>query len=680
MANNLVNETSPYLLQHADNPVSWYPWGDEPIKKAREEDKPILLSVGYAACHWCHVMAHESFEDQETAQIMNEYYVNIKVDREERPDLDSIYMDAVVAMTGQGGWPMTVIMTPSGEPFFAGTYFPRSPGFGLPSFKQVLMSVSEAWRSRRMEVEDSAKDITAHIARTINIAPGNDELNTELLAKADRVISRDFDETNGGFSPAPKFPQAMTIEYLLRRYIRTGRPDLLQMAEVSLERMASGGIYDHIGGGFARYSTDSYWLVPHFEKMLYDNALLARVYLHAWQITGKDIYRWVVEETLDWVLREMRHNDGGFYSSLDADSEGEEGKFYVWNPGQIREILGDESELFIQFYDISEGGNWEGKSIPNVSRTISEVAQNFGLDEEVLLNRLKHNRKKVLASRSQRVWPGLDDKILTSWNGLMLASLAEAGRDLKRADYLSAATINADFLYNNMRREDGGLWRTWKEGSRGKYNAYLEDYTFLADGLIALYQSTFDSRWYYWIEELIDRVLNHFQDRNSGGFFDTSDDHESLIYRPKSLQDNAVPSGNSMAASTLLKYGLLSGNHSYLSAAEKALSGMRRPMAEQPTAFANWLSATVFYLADVREIAIVGETAREDTQCLLTEIFHRYNPFIVVAAGVSGDSNPVALLANRKMIDGKASAYVCRRFVCNQPVNDPQALRAQLTG
>jgi hypothetical protein len=452
------------------------------------------------------------------------------------------------------------------------------------------------------------------------------------------------------------------------------------MAEVSLERMASGGIYDHIGGGFARYSTDSRWLVPHFEKMLYDNALLSRVYLHAWQITGKDIYRRVVEETLDWVLRKMRHNDGGFYSSLDADSQGEEGKFYVWNPGQIREILGDEAELFTQYYDISESGNWEGKSIPNVSRTISEVAQISGLDEAVLLNRLKDNREKVLASRSQRVWPGLDDKILTSWNGLMLASLAEAGRDLHRADYLSAATINAEFLYNNMRREDGRLWRTWKEGSGGKYNAYLEDYTFLADGLIALYQSTFDSRWYYWVEELIDRVLNHFQDRNGGGFFDTSDDHESLIYRPKSLQDNAVPSGNSMAGSTLLKYGLLSGNHSYLSAAEQALAGMMRPMAEQPTAFANWLSSTMFYLEDAREIAIIGETAKEDTQRLLTEVFHRYNPFFVVAAGVPGDADPVALLANRKMIDGKASAYVCRRFVCNQPVNDPLELRAQLAG
>ncbi|GMQ79359.1 MAG: thioredoxin domain-containing protein [Anaerolineae bacterium] len=680
MANYLVNETSPYLLQHADNPVSWYPWGDEPIKKAKEEDKPILLSIGYAACHWCHVMAHESFEDQETAQIMNEYYVNIKVDREERPDLDSIYMDAVVAMTGRGGWPMTVIMTPSGEPFFAGTYFPKSPGLGLPSFKQVLMSVSEAWRSRRREVVDSAKEITTHIARTINIAQSNDKLNDEMLAEADSGISREFDETDGGFGPAPKFPQAMTIEYLLRRYIITGRPELLQMAEESLERMASGGIYDHIGGGFARYSTDSRWLVPHFEKMLYDNALLSRVYLHAWQITGKDIYRRVVEETLDWVLREMRHNDGGFYSSLDADSEGEEGKFYVWNPGQIREILGDEAELFSQYYDISEGGNWEGKSILNVPRTISEVARNSGLDEADLLDKLKDNRRKVLASRSRRVWPGLDDKILTSWNGLMLASLAEAGRDLHRADYLSAAVKNAEFIFKYMRHEDGRLWRTWKEGSRGKYNAYLEDYTFLADGLIALYQSTFDSRWYFWTEELIDRVRDHFQDRKSGGFFDTSDDHESLIFRPKSLQDNAVPSGNSMATSILLKYGLLSGNPAHLSAAETALAGMRRPMAEQPTAFANWLGSTLFYLADAREIAIVGETTREDTQRLLTEVFDGYNPFLVVAAGVSENGNPVPLLANRKMVDGKASAYVCRRFVCNQPVNDPQELRAQLAG
>ena len=678
MANFLADETSPYLLQHVDNPVNWYPWGEEPLRRAKEEDKPILLSIGYAACHWCHVMAHESFEDEETAKLMNEFFINIKVDREERPDLDSIYMSAVVATTGQGGWPMTVVLTPSGAPFYAGTYFPKRAGYGLPSFKQVLMSVAQAWDSRKEEVEESANSITHQIARSINIPHKHEILGNDLLSEADKGITGDFDDVNGGFGPAPKFPQAMTLEYLLRRYISSGQEQILHMAELSLDRMAYGGIYDHIGGGFARYATDQRWLVPHFEKMLYDNALLSRVYLHAWQITGKTLYRRVVEETLDWVLREMRHSEGGFYSSLDADSEGEEGKFYVWNPRQIEEILGDDADLFMTVYDITDSGNWEGKSIPNITTPIGQIAESMGLDEADLLKKIADSRNEVLTARNERIWPGLDNKVLTSWNGLMMASLAEAGRVLQRADYLSAATANAEFIYNNLRMRNGRLLRTWKEGSTGKYNAYLEDYAYLADGLVALYQSTFDSRWYTWAEELIDLILVHFQDHNDGGFFDTSDDHESLIYRPKGLQDNAVPSGNSMTTSTLLKLGLLSGNYEYLRAAETTIAGMREPIAEHPTAFAQWLSSAAFLLADSKEVAILGDSAKKDTQLLIDVVQSQYNPFLVVAAGSPGDENPVPLLSGRKLINGSATAYVCRRFVCKLPVNDPATLRSQL--
>ncbi len=680
MPNHLINETSPYLLQHADNPVDWYPWGEEALALARAQDKPILLSIGYAACHWCHVMAHESFEDAATAVIMNDHFINIKVDREERPDLDAIYMSAVVAMTGQGGWPMTVILTPDGQPFFGGTYFPPTPRYGMPSFRQLLGSLIDAWQTKRAEIDQSAADIAQHLSRTL-VLDGAHTLNPTLLERAVHNIAHNFDSEQGGFGSAPKFPPSMTLEFLLRMHLRDGDESALQMAELTLQKMAYGGMYDQLGGGFARYATDNNWLVPHFEKMLYDNALLARVYLHAWQVTGNPLYRRIVEETLDFVAREMRHEDGGFYSSYDADSEGEEGKFYVWQPEEIRQILGDEADLFMAYYDVSERGNWEGKSILNVPRSPADIAQSAQLDVAEMEARLTQSRQKLLAVRAARVWPGLDDKVLTAWNGLMLAAFAEAGRALRRPDYTEIASRNALFLYETMRTEDGRLLRTWKAGGVGdsalaKYNAYLEDYAYLADGLLALYQNTFDERWFVWAQELADMMLAHFADEAHGGFFDTSDDHEKLFNRPKDVQDNATPSANAMAAQALLKLSLFTGNGRYWDTAEQAISALYEAMAQQPTGFAHWLSAAAFILGEPQEVAIVGDHGLEDTEALIDAALARYRPHQIVAVGGSGKTIP--LLDDRKFIAGQATAYVCRRFVCQQPVTSPEALTEQL--
>ena len=678
MPNRLLNESSPYLLQHAENPVDWYPWSEEALERAREEDKPILLSIGYAACHWCHVMEHESFEDPETAALMNRHFINIKVDREERPDLDSIYMNAVVALTGQGGWPMTVFLTPEGQPFFGGTYFPKTARYGMPGFKQVLLSVADAWDKRREELVNSAGEISEHLGRRLNLKGQEGALSPALLKQALTAIHRSFEPNEGGFGRAPKFPQAMTIEFLLRIYHERGDHMALHMAEHTLTKMAQGGIYDHLGGGLARYSTDNEWLVPHFEKMLYDNALLARVYLHAWQVTEDPLYRQVVEETLDWVLREMRHDDGGFYSSLDADSEGEEGKFYVWQPEEIREALDDpeSARLFMAYYDVTERGNWEGKSILNVSRPLAEVAAELGMEEAKAAERLAAARPTLYERRAERVWPGLDDKVLTAWNGLMLAAFAEAGRVLGRDDYTEAAVANATFLHNTLRSKTGRLLRTWKEGAEAKYNAYLEDYAYLADGLLALYQTVFDERWFRWAQELAEMMLAHFLDEEDGGFYDTSDDHEELIQRPKDVQDNAVPSGNSMAALVLLQLSLFTGRDLYWQVAERSVGSMVGAMAEYPTGFAQWLNAAALIMGDPVEVAIAGAPDREETEALLDVVEAAYRPHLVVAAGTDGEIVP--LLRDRPLVDGAPTAYVCRRFVCRRPVTSPQALAEQL--
>ncbi|MCA9935440.1 MAG: thioredoxin domain-containing protein [Ardenticatenaceae bacterium] len=678
MPNQLIHETSPYLLQHAHNPVNWYPWGKEALQLAREQDKPILLSIGYAACHWCHVMAHESFEDEATAVFMNNHFINIKVDREERPDLDAIYMNAVVAMTGQGGWPMTVALTPQGQPFFGGTYFPPTPRYQMPSFMQVLQAVTNIWQSKRDEINNSAADLTAHLQRNLPLSNGDNALTPGLFRRTLATIHNNFDAIEGGFGKAPKFPPSMTLEFLLWMHYANEDKIALHMAEVTLQKMAYSGMYDQLGGGFARYATDDEWLVPHFEKMLYDNALLARAYLHAWQVTGKPLYQRIAEETLDFVARDMRHESGGFYSSYDADSEGKEGKFYVWSAAKVQTLLGDEAALFMRFYDVSAGGNWEGHNILRVKETPEAVAQSLNLEVGEMAARLETARQTLLAVRVQRVWPGLDDKVLTAWNGLMLAAFAEAGRALNRPDYTQIAVQNAVFLYETMRDENGRLHRTWKAGHAAKYNGYLEDYAYLADGLLALYQTTFDGRWFTWVRELTDLMLTHFHDEANGGFFDTSDDHENLLHRPKDVQDNATPSANAMAARVLLHMSLYTGDGRYWDVAAQATASLHEAMAQYPTSFAHWLGNAAFILSQPREVAIVGKRDAADTAVLRDAVFARYRPDVVVALGNEGDGEIVPLLMGRPLHNGKATAYVCRRFVCQQPVTDPETLLQQL--
>lgn len=677
MPNQLMYETSPYLLQHANNPVAWYPWGETALEKAQQEDRPILLSIGYAACHWCHVMAHESFEDEATAAYMNQHFVNVKVDREERPDLDSIYMQSVAALTGQGGWPMTVFLTPDGRPFYGGTYFPPTPRYGMPSFMQLMQGIINTWQTNRDIVEKQASDIAEHIGRTLALEPQPDALEKSMFNRAAAVLFNQFDKQLGGFGSAPKFPPSMTLEFLLRHYMQSGDGMALHMVELTLQKMAYGGIYDQIGGGFARYSTDVHWLVPHFEKMLYDNALLARVYLHAWQVTGKPLYRRITEETLDFVIRELRHEDGGFYSSYDADSEGEEGKFYVWTPAQIRDALGADAGLLMTYYGVTENGNWEDVTILNIPQEPAEIAQTVGLEPADLETKISTLKQKLYAVRAQRVWPGLDDKVLTAWNGLMLAAFAEAGRALQRDDYTAVASQNAEFLYQTMRAANGRLWRTWKTGTKAKYNAYLEDYAYLADGLLALYQTTFDETWFAWAHELAGLMLTHFEDAGQGGFFDTSDDHEELIHRPKDVQDNAIPSGNAMAALVLLRLSLYTGNGAWWDIANAAVSALYGPMLQHPNAFAHWLTAATFILGEPQEVAVIGRPEAADTRALVESVFAHYQPTLVVAVGQNG--NTIPLLANRTQHDGKATAYVCRRFVCQQPVTEPAALSSQIT-
>ncbi len=678
MTNRLAHESSPYLLQHADNPVDWYPWGPEALEKAQREDRPILLSIGYAACHWCHVMAHESFEDDATAAIMNRLFVNIKVDREERPDLDSIYMNAVVAMTGQGGWPMTVFLTPDGLPFYGGTYYPPAPRYGMPSFRQVLESVADAWQNRREDIVSSAGEIVTHLGRSLQLAAGDGALDPALFKQALQSLKRDYDATYGGWGHAPKFPQAMTIEFLLRLIVQQDDEAVRRMALHTLDAMAQGGMYDHIGGGFARYATDNRWLVPHFEKMLYDNALLARTYLHAWQLTRNESYRRIAEETLDWVLREMRDEGGGFYSSMDADSEGEEGKFYVWQQSEIEAALPPElARPLVARYGVTASGNWEGTNILAIAQDLQKLAQAEELPLAQLQARLAEARQRLYEVRAQREWPGTDEKVLTSWNGLMMAAFAEAGRALKRVDYSAAAVQNADFLYATMRRPNGRLWRTWRAGSDARYNGYLEDYAYLADGLLALYQAVFDERWFVWAQELAELMMTHFRDEQHGGFFDTSDDHEQLIHRPKDVQDNAVPSGNAMAAQALTLLNLFTGNGDYRDYAEKMVAAMSSAIAQYPTGFAQWLTAATLLDGDVREVALIGDLKGEGMAAMLQTLDSGYRPYLIVAAGQAESAVP--LLRQRKQLDGRATAYVCRRFLCRQPVNDPAALAEQLT-
>ncbi len=685
--NRLQHETSPYLLQHADNPVDWYPWGDEAFDRAKAEDKPVLLSVGYSACHWCHVMAHESFEHQATADIMNEWFINIKVDREERPDVDDIYMQAVQAMNrGQGGWPMTVFMMPDGRPFFGGTYFPREPRQGMPSFRQMMEAVQDAYINRRDDLEQQASELTTSLDRTaLKLPDDTSGFKPIVLDDATQKMQQNFDAQNGGFGRAPKFPNPMNLEYLLRDYDRTGNEDSLNTVTFSLKKMAQGGIYDQIGGGFHRYSVDAIWLVPHFEKMLYDNAQLSRLYLHTYQVTGDDFFKRIAEDIYDYILREMIAPEGGFYSTTDADSEGEEGKFFVWSLEELQAALTpilddvpDAYEIAVEYYGALEDGNFEGTNILHVPNNDAIAAKRLGLTVEELHQKLQAIKDRLYAVRTSRVYPALDDKILTAWNAMMLASLAEAGRVLGRDDYVASAERAGDFILDNLYTDEGRLYRTYKNGT-AKLNGYLEDYANIIDAMLELYQSTFMEKWFDEARRLTDIVLQHFN-AEGGGFFDTSDDHEKLIIRPRQLQDNATPSGSSMMAKQLIRLTAYTGDHRYDEAARQALAPLIPAMRTYPQAFGEALNAADMLIRGMAEVAIVGNPVQAATKALLEQVRAVYRPNVITAlarANVDGEAN-IPLLDYRVMRQDKPTVYVCRNFACKMPVTSAEEMATLL--
>jgi uncharacterized protein YyaL (SSP411 family) len=677
--NNLINETSPYLLQHAHNPVDWYPWGEMALNKARKEDKPILLSIGYSACHWCHVMEHESFEDEEIAKLMNENFVNIKVDREERPDLDQIYMSAVQMMTGHGGWPMTMFLTPDGVPFYGGTYFPPEDRYNMPGFPRILLSVAEAYRSQQDQVASTAIAMLGELRRVGLAEASREILAPEILDGAFRRISSNYDRTNGGFGGAPKFPPAMNLEFFLNTWHRTGSTEALEMVEHTARKMAEGGMYDQLGGGFHRYSVDAKWLVPHFEKMLYDNALLARLYLHLYQVTRDPQVRRVAEETLDYVVREMTDAHGGFYSSQDADSEGEEGKFFVWSRADILKVLGQsDGNLFCDFFNVTEGGNFEGENILNITSSLEDVATKHSVSVEQLQAVIAGGRQKLFDLREQRIKPGRDEKILTAWNGLMLASFAEASAILDRSDYLSVAETNAHFLLNHLQR-DGLLLRTYKDGA-AKLNAYLEDYACLIHGLISLYEASGTLVWIEAAVSLADKMIEQFWDDNEGAFFFTGKSHEQLIVRSKEFMDNATPSGNSIATLSLLRLGLLTGNEDYRRRATAVLRLMADQIRRYPSALGFALGALDFYLDSPLEVVIVG-SASPPLDDLLRALWQTYLPNRVMAV-CSRDyehaATLVPLFVGRNTLATQPTAFVCQANTCQTPVHTADELVKQL--
>ena len=663
--NRLANETSPYLLQHAHNPVDWYPWGEEAFARARAEDKPLLLSVGYSACHWCHVMERESFENPDTAGLMNRLFVNVKVDREERPDVDHIYMQAVQSLTGHGGWPMTVFLAPDGTPFYGGTYFPPQDRHGLPGFPRLLQAISEAWQSRRGEVVQSGQQLKESLGQTDRLRRSATLLGEEILFAAFQGLSAQFDEEWGGLGGAPKFPQPMIWEFVLRFWKRKRNPFAERMVHTTLIRMARGGMYDHLGGGFARYSVDAHWMVPHFEKMLYDNAQLASLYLHAWLAFGDPECRRVCEETLDYLLRDMADPAGGFHSAEDADSEGHEGKFYVWTPDEIRAVLGADADRAMAYWGVDRGPNFEGHSI-------------LYLASEPDPDAIAPSRRRLWEVREHRVRPGRDDKVLAAWNGLACRALAEAGRALGRADYVAAAVRNAEFLLGAM-RVDGRLMRTWK-GGQARILGYLEDYAMVAAALLDVYEATFDRRWLDEARSLCDDMQRLFWDDPLEGFYDTGADAERLIVRPRNLFDNAVPCGTSVAIETLLRLSEFTGEGAYEARALQALRPLADLMSRHPSGFGRFLCALDFHLGPRVEIALIGADG-DGLAPLVAEVFERFLPNRVVAGMLRADARAAAgmpLLESRGTVDGRATAYVCRNYACELPVTDRAALARQL--
>ena len=680
MSNHLSKTNSPYLLQHADNPVDWYPWSQEALNKAKAENKPIFLSIGYAACHWCHVMAHESFEDPETAAFMNEHFINIKVDREERPDLDNIYMQATVAMTGSGGWPMSIFLTPELKPFYAGTYFPPERRYNMPAFMEVLNGLSNAWQSDRTEIDSTGGKVAQHLQAQPK-SQKQDALTPEHLTAIANAIRESYDWGYGGWGDAPKFPQPMVLEFLLHHSVVNKTDEYTKLITHCLNVMARGGMYDVVGGGFSRYSTDNLWRLPHFEKMLYDNAQLLRTYLHAWQVTRDPFYKRIANETINFIANEMTHPLGGFYSSLDADSEGEEGKFYVWTLDEIREVLKDDAGFFEAAYGITAKGNWEGKTVLQRALDDTSLAARFQLDPKTVPAKLTESHSKLYTARAKRIRPGTDDKILTSWNGLMLAAMAEAARilaedDLQSSIPLNLATRNAEFLLQEL-RPDGKLRRSWRDGKTTN-EVFLEDYAALILGLIELYQTDFNNKWFVTAKDLADEMIAKFHDP-AGGFFDTPSDGESLLIRPKDLQDNATPSGNSLACEALLKLAALTDDGKYRDLAEGALTLVTNFVLRYPLGFGRWLSALENALGTMKQVAVVDEARSENFEAMIKAIWSEYRPNVVVAAdSIPIKENAPALLRDRGVKNGKATAYVCEGFVCRQPVTDVDAMHEQL--
>ena len=682
--NRLINETSPYLLQHAHNPVDWHPWGEEALERARREDKPILLSVGYAACHWCHVMEHESFENEQIAAVMNEHFINIKVDREERPDLDEIYMNAVQMLTGSGGWPMTMFLAPNLKPFYGGTYFPPDDRYGRPGFARVLLGVVEAYRERHESVVEQANQITARLNQLSQTEAGDQPLDANMFDLAYRDYHSRFDSQYGGFGSAPKFPPSMGLSLLLRHWHRTRNPNALEMVELTLQKMAQGGMYDQIGGGFHRYSTDAAWLVPHFEKMLYDNALLTITYLETYQATGDAFYRSIAEETLDYVLREMYNpQTGGFYSTQDADSEGVEGKFFVWMPDEVRDLLGAEhAGIFCEYYDITEPGNFEGKNILHVQTPPDIFTRKLGIDLGALEMILAEGKQKLFEVREQRVKPGLDDKILTSWNGLMVRSMASGYQILGHSRYLEAAEASANFVLTAL-SQDNGLLRTHRAG-KSHLNAYLEDYSYFIAGLINLYEATFNLHWLKNAQHLNEIMIEQFWDDAKDGFFFTSKCHESLIVRSKSAYDGATPSGTSFAVHSLLRLSKLLNQPDLSEKAQAALRLYSHQMESAPSGSAQLLCELDFLLSTPKEIAIAGHLNSEVTKKVLHAIHSRFIPQRVMAlldetAEESQESEAlVPLLENKQQINGETTVYVCENYACKAPTTNLAELENQL--
>ncbi len=683
MPNRLAAETSPYLLQHAYNPVDWYPWGEEAFARAKAEDKPVLLSVGYSACHWCHVMEHESFENEETAAQMNQNFVNIKVDREERPDIDQIYMNFVQMTNGQGGWPMTVFLTPEGLPFYGGTYYPPYDRYNTPGFPRILQSVKEAYEEKRDDILNSAGEILGELRRMGAARSEGTPVAPDQLDLAYKAIIRNYDATNGGFGGAPKFPAPMTLEFLLRHYARTGEERALEIVTHTCRKMADGGMYDHLGGGFARYSVDALWLVPHFEKMLYDNAQLAKLYAHVWQVTKDGYFKRKAEEILDYTLREMTDELGGFYSAQDADSEGVEGKFFVWTPGEIKAILGEEeAKAFGYHFDVSESGNFEhGASILHERQPMEKSAAALGISAERLGEIITGGKEKLFAVREKRIKPQRDEKVLTAWNGLMLSAFAEAGFVFGRKDYTDAARTNADFILGNMQTADGHLLRTYgntPQGGKAKLNAYLEDYALFADGLLDLFQTTGETRWLKEARRLSDLMIAEFWDAEDGGFFFTGNNHEELIVRSKDYFDNATPSGNSVAAEVLIKLDKLTGAEKYARYAEAIFRLLSNNLMKYPQAFGRALIALSYSLAAVKEIVIIYDLGQSEND-LIDAVSGNYIPNkILVLSEINGDEEILPILEGKELIGDAPTAFVCENYTCQEPVTDKDILLKQL--